>query len=409
MQSMLAQALVGVAALFAQVQAGHFLFEPKVHRPAVAWNTIVQPTPPDVAVENATEVFGGGHPFQHDPFARRRSVRDGPDHGHSHHHHGLGHSHGHLDKRWVTVGSKETALWPNREIRYCFQDAEDKALLGDLVRAGMQLWYTAGLPETFKMTEVSPSECQSKRLDVLLVKYHSNNLLTTPAKPKGVYEPSMTLNDRDDMGMLHVISNIAHEIGHAWGLHHEHQNPHFWARSLGGKDGGNLFTPDNWHCERLADYQDTIDKINGKIAQMNPDYMPELTYGPQREQICTSYGMAKAWGFSASMYLPFPPMEDVLYGATSPADIDWDSIMLYPSGAGGALDGNGNRLQALTKPNGDPIPVNTVPSHRDVKALMDLYSSQSDKADETLIVSKKHRFWNKFIKLRNKHVPDACD
>lgn len=46
----------------------------------------------------------------------------------------------------------------------------------------------------------------------------------------------MNLSDRTDVGMLDVVANDAHELGHAWGLLHEHQNPAFWTSLIALQD-----------------------------------------------------------------------------------------------------------------------------------------------------------------------------
>ena len=62
-------------------------------------------------------------------------------------------------------------IWPDKTIKYCFKDVESKAKLYELILRGMDKWYSAGLDESFKMVEVSDSECRDRRSDVLLVDY----------------------------------------------------------------------------------------------------------------------------------------------------------------------------------------------------------------------------------------------
>lgn len=89
-------------------------------------------------------------------------------------------------------------------------------------------------------------------------------------------------------------------------------------------------------------------------------------------EACTSRADAGAEGFSAYNYLPI--VSDPILA--NQKEIDWDSIMIYPSGAGGTpSDGSGtdNRSPILLKPDGSRIPINLKPSIEDVKGLRKLY------------------------------------
>lgn len=309
-------------------------------------------------------------------------------------------------KRWVTVdtstGSSSNTgikLWPDKTIKFCFEDVESRGRLYDLIVKGMDLWHQAGLDSAFKMTEVSDDDCKNKRSEVMVVTL-GDGLSTTPARPNS--EPSsMTLTDSAEVGMLNSISNVAHEIGHAWGMYHEHQNPNFWESPYAHK-GGKVFGASNFQCKNLKDYQDALDRIQDKINEWPEEYRDnaEMTFGPHREKICTSRAIAKLYGFSSAEYLPYTDIDLYKAETDDSSQIDWDSIMLYPSGAGGTPQGNGERLPILTRPDGDEIGLNLLPSPRDVAGLMALYGSDTD-YDETLHSDTHSGKHTMFSKVRN--------
>ncbi|KAL2862705.1 uncharacterized protein BJX67DRAFT_365827 [Aspergillus lucknowensis] len=312
-----------------------------------------------------------------------------------------------LDKRWMTINLPGTAAaarldprpWPNREITYCFADKTAKSKLKTALKKAMDLWYSGGLTNDYTIVEGSSHVCSSEdsRREVLMISYgdklstyvgypDKNSRLVTDLG-KGAYA---TWTDRKDIGMLSVVPNIAHELGHAWGLYHEHQNPYFWSSAyLADGGGGSVFGPgnNNWNCENLADYDKFAD---GK--EISPGGgLPHQHY--TRDQMCRSYRVASAANFSAAEYLPMAP-----YQAHTPMSIaadarmvDWDSIMIYPSGAGAKkgldppeeTDGvKDDRLSILEKPpldgeEGDMqrIPKNIIPSSGDIEAMNKLYGS----------------------------------
>lgn len=295
--------------------------------------------------------------------------------------------------------------WPDKTIRYCFADAEAKGKLYEPIKGAMDIWHTAGLPSNFKMEEVSDTDCRKNRDNVLLVSYDlprakggKSKMTTSPGK---TFKPSMMLTDDETIGMLSFASNVVHELGHAWGLFHEQQNPNFWPESYGGT-GGTTFSLINWVCENLMDYEDALAKIQKTIDE-DPSGLGDVVYGGDKKKICTNRDVARRWGFSAVEYLPLlKTTEDFTPGTTDDDDVDWDSIMLYPSGAGGKADGSGKRKPVLKKPNGDDIDINTEPSQRDVKALITLYGA-STKFNEELLNEDEL-----FKKIRSKDIGLDC-
>jgi hypothetical protein len=300
-----------------------------------------------------------------------------------------------IDRRWLVIEPSAPALrlWEGGEIKYCFENAIAVSKLLYHLAAARDRWYSQGLPEDmFKMTEVSPTECQSNRANVLLIKYNTNGVLSTtpgipalnPKFPK--YEgPVMKLSDRTDVGMLDVEANFAHELGHAWGMLHEHQNAVFWSAPYAGSQS-QIF---RFNCEALKDYQQFMDKT--------PD-------ANERRLLCVDRGFAEEKQFSAAEYLPIlgGPRGPII-AIASDDDVDWDSIMLYPSGAGGtgpASPDNDQRANVLVRASdGLVVKRNLRPTTRDVTALKDLYARNPPLDRQPLPNEPAHPKHGRFLNL----------
>ena len=313
------------------------------------------------------------------------------------------------EKRWLTIqhgtGHADIHLWPDKTISYCFESAATKTRLFDDLIGARNKWKNSGLPDDFGWREVTAAECQSNRENVLLIRYQEGDMATTPGKVPlgpGVDGPSMTLTDDETKGLLNKVSNYAHEMGHAWGLYHEHQNPHFWPSLFG--------LGHNFNCQNLKDYEIVQARIQARIDS-DPSGMAEITLGDHREKVCTDRAIAQLYRFSASDYLPFHEFE-VRPMTTDPSQIDYDSIMIYPSGAGGLgtaqPGGPDNRRPILTKADGSPIPINLNPSPRDVAGLVELYGQQQ-RTDAQLLQHPRSSKRAKFLRLfKGSGSSNAC-
>jgi len=304
-----------------------------------------------------------------------------------------------INKRWLVIEPSPPRLrvWDGGEIKYCFENAVALSKLLYPLAMARDRWYSQGLPEDkFKMTEVSPAECQSNRANVLLIKYNTNGVLSTtpgipaldPAHPTYV-GPTMTLSDRTDVGMLDVEANYAHELGHAWGMLHEHQNAVFWKSPYTGGQS-QLFT---FNCNALKDYQDVMAKT--------PD-------AAERELLCTNQKFASSKRFSAAEYFPIlSPTRGPLIAIAQDDDVDWDSIMLYPSGAGGtgtASPDSDQRANVLVRASdGSVIGKNKRPTNRDVAALMDLYARNPTAERAPLPNEPANKDYGKFLGIFKKN------
>lgn len=301
-------------------------------------------------------------------------------------------------KRYFTIETNDgrNQLWDKGIIRYRFESPETKDKVFPNLEAAKNLWYASTLPETgFSYTEVSEEDLEKDRANTLLIKFNDEGILnTTPGRPRldareSSYKgPTMHLSDRIDVGMLDVIANYAHELGHAWGMLHEHQNPAFWGQPYSNV-GTSVF---RLNCQNLKDWQE----VSGR-----------LTDPADQTLSCRDMAFAQEQKFSASEFLPMTGSgtfsEPIL--AADDSDVDWKSIMLYPSGAGGrglAGPGNDQRLSVYVKASdGSSISINKQPSIRDVEGLMKIYA-RDDKNEKPVLISQgessKQGLFKKIVK-----------
>ena len=146
-------------------------------------------------------------------------------------------------------------------------------------------------------------------------------------------------------GTKDAATNLAHELGHAFGLIHEHQK---WSAHHPDTVNGRNYALVKFNCKNLKDYQ----------PRVTPD-----------EQ-CTIQGKASAAGFSAQDFLPY----DSFSTNGQSTDFDWSSIMLYSSFAG-AKNPNSKKIEdaTLLDYNNVIIKPNMEPSKADAGAIKLLY------------------------------------
>lgn len=263
----------------------------------------------------------------------------------------------HLMKRGYPLEDRIHSVWPKGKIIYCFDpndNGQAKRYLKSVIPKAFKLWQNAGLSNKFTMELGKDSYCNTaNRQSYLLVKYNSNHeLSTTPGYRTLVDGPTTNLDPSDDFASGSGVSNIAHELGHAWGLLHEQQRTGLWTKEYGGNAATNMF---DFTCENLADYE----KVEAKLKEKGEDMTTSCHY----------MTVAKNNGFSAFNFLP-----DVSGIDRGPAgQVDWDSIMIYASVAG-AKTVNGQRTNTYVKASdGSTFGYNKYPSQGDIDALNFLY------------------------------------
>lgn len=182
-------------------------------------------------------------------------------------------------------------------------------------------------------------------------------------------------------------------------MHHEHQNQRFWGLPY-SEAGGTLFGVNNWNCKNLKDYETVYQRIL-KYHNQN-----KVIADKDMETACRKRSAAEGEKFSAAEYLPI--VEDPVLASNK--DIDWDSIMLYPSGAGAlgsAAGGVDNRQVILSKPNGERIAPNLRPSPRDVIGLQKLYEYKSS-SKWTALGDTASKVRGVFKNIRKKEPDSGC-
>lgn len=273
-------------------------------------------------------------------------------------------THTDLEPRWARVPESSSHWWPSASILYCYVDDNAEATLDNDLRSAWDIWIQAGVPSRFVFKQGTDDDCAASNAEnVLTVSLDTEaKLKTSLGKVDG--GSKMILNPSTLIGMENPIWNYAHEIGHAWGLMHEHQRPDQWDTNHGGKASENKF---KWYCANLDDY-DT------KTADLNEASI---------NTVCTKRGSAAVLNFSALDYLPVGDRQMENSGT-----VDYDSIMMYPSVAGGTRTASG-RETVYTLADGTAIGYNNVPTVNDVDNLIAMYPASESSTSTTCFLYQK--------------------
>ncbi|KAF5669069.1 zinc-dependent metalloprotease [Fusarium circinatum] len=273
--------------------------------------------------------------------------------------------------------------WPDKTISYAFSTDEAKEKLEKIFEDAKNIWNQL-IAKGFKYKKLSLSNCRARRRECLMIHYNDQGKLRTTVGLRPLDEefegPNMHLSDKRDVGNLNRASNAAHELGHAWGLWHEHQVPKWWGQGdpseqWGGWLTGTELMTEDYHCENLKDYEEALDRMAEDKGLKSREELDES----QVKELCRFQDTAEEYGFNAFDWVPSRK------GGMKPDEtFDRNSLMLYPSGAGGKgevifgatnEDYKDERLPVLTFPGGERIPTRERPTGQDIEKLIWLYGT----------------------------------
>lgn len=271
--------------------------------------------------------------------------------------------------------------WPDKRVPYCYENERARNVLSQFIRHGMSLWYGAGLPYDFVMEEVSRTECLANRKTTLEIRlygdavFHSSTGRTTPTGSDG---PSMVLGVQNPEQYNGNLWAITHEIGHVWGLFHEQGDPAFW-----GTDG-----PFHFYCQHLAQFEEKSRGLS--LMQI---------WG--LDGICTNFWAAAQVEFTATNFLPLP---EGFYTSPNNAnsrdgDVDWKSIMLYPSNMFAINDGKTGLYSYIRRAGPAFIQSGEVPSPHDVYGIKTLYQARYESPPVTLYNDPQSSYHSLFTSM----------
>ncbi|KAI6351486.1 hypothetical protein MCOR25_009898 [Pyricularia grisea] len=314
-----------------------------------------------------------------------------------------------VKKRYLTIDPNlgDSKPWPDKTIKYCYESKAARRNLHSYFVQAANMWKTAGLASgVYKYSEVADpgTSCtgHQDRDKILVVRITPDDeqpgietsagyatLGIEPVNAATDYVgPEMYINTdlRAVEGRTRFIGTVAHEIGHVWGLYHEHQNPMFWQSPYSLHDG-KVFG-DHWYCSRVRGYQDSVDIIRAKF----PD--DPVKVQQQTENMCKWSSFAQDYKFAGANYLPEQSQAGKLYPAEIPRrgatneHVDWDSIMIYNGG------------DFMLKNDGSPVHENNKPSQADVTGIRRIYEdSFSSHEFPTLANSKKSKWYTKWKEM----------
>ncbi|KAI9036199.1 uncharacterized protein KD926_002167 [Aspergillus affinis] len=294
-----------------------------------------------------------------------------------------------------------TTTWPGGAVQYCWEGQATRQEFADHFRHALNLWHIAGLPaERFQFFEISLDDClRDRRNSIMFYKGPGSfEYATTIGKYVGPVSddlpgPMVFFNSEGEplggrAGSNTIPEKMAHEIGHIFGLFHEHQDPFFWS------DDPLL----KLYCMNIEGYD-----------QMVAGLTSEQIWGEQG--ICVNQLAALDHGWNTvAHFLPIVGLTHLVHPNVHPenSDLDWNSIMLYHSFAAAKQPVDGNKL-TLRKARGGrywKIPIKRAPSLGDVQALIRLYDASERRALPRLYHDPRSEYHTAFQNLQDFQVCD---
>lgn len=133
-------------------------------------------------------------------------------------------------KRWFSIDSKsknDPRLWPDKKLKYVWASDNDKQLLQQTLQDSWKLWTPstgqAVNKDYIDLEEVPSNADDATKRGALKISASNKEGAVTTVGYTTKDQPTMVFGNSADYGLLDKTANMAHELGHALGLYHEHE------------------------------------------------------------------------------------------------------------------------------------------------------------------------------------------
>ncbi|KOC17458.1 hypothetical protein AFLA70_10g006580 [Aspergillus flavus AF70] len=271
-----------------------------------------------------------------------------------------------VTSEWIHMDpSPEYRTWEDQTIRYAFNSPETKENVEYDVKAAWSLWLAAGLPETYRFVETTKAWCDATPDNCLLIIQDDDPPSLFTSLGRSPIEPwdriAMYLNfEGQDEEYIRALM-ITHEIGHAWGLIHEHQNPLLWQFAYRETRTDSLV---QFYCANVQGYDEVARQFSDDTLELWSENGP-----------CRNQDRAIDLDFLAADILPWAARKQQPHRLWPlDSDVDWESIMIYASHTFGRKDEHDVPKLTLVRTHElQEIPEPLIPTQLDVKGLQHIY------------------------------------